>query len=488
MIQKILLSVVLFCAACLVGFFLLIKVVDFNEYKPRIQKAIKESTGYETVIHGDISLSLSPVGVSISDVEVTNPYEPSQTPFAKLGSFDIALDMVALVKKEIKIKHISVDNLVLSLQKNKNGQLNYLLPSTAKETLTKAPIKEEIKVEGEHFQEDELFVNVTKVKFNHASIFYQDLSENNTTLSLENIDLEMNDIRFDPTKHQLQSLSFLAKTHVDTLRYAQYVFNDISMSMEMKDAMATSENLKYTLFDTPIQGSGKFDFSGKQPKISLKHRIEGLNLNTFVKTVFNQDLLDGTADGDLKLSFFLGDAMSFKTTLNGYVHLYGKDVTFKGYNVDKLAALIDPKAPKSLDTLLSSTQALQGGKTALKELNANVEIGYSEIRLNDVAFSTEKNRIALKGAINIVDEKFVNFKAGLLNEKGCSVAEQTINGTFSKPKLNLEPSSVTTLTNIAVSFFKKGKADHNRTQETNTSDDNCTVFYDGVVAQPNLAQ
>lgn len=484
MIQKIVLSFVLFCAVCLVGFFLLIKVIDFNEYKPRIQKAIKESTGYETVIHGDITLSLSPVGVSISDIEIANPYYKPEVAFAKLGSFDIALEVVALFKKEIKIQHLSIDNLTLSIEKNKDGTLNYLLPTTLKETTsTNAATQKNDKLNDAKLAQP-LFVNVNKVKFNHASITYQDLNEPNK-LSLENIDLEMNDIRFDSSKHQLQGLSFLAQTHIDKISYDKYAFNDISMALTMKDAIATSENLKYVLFDTPVQGSGKFDFSGKQPKILIKHKIEGLKLNPLVKTLFNQDIVDGTADGDLKLSFFLGDAMSFKTTLNGYIHLFGKDATLKGYDVDKVAAVLDRQSNQSLNTLLSgSMEGLQGGKTAIKEFNSNLEIGYSEIQFNDVAFSTPQNRLAVKGKVNIVDQKFVDVKVALLNAKGCSVVEQKINGTFEKPKLKIDDTTVTVLTNVALSFLTKSKSNTMQESTDTAQDENCTVFYEGVITHP----
>lgn len=121
MFQKIVLSIVLFFAFSIVVFFLMIKVIDFNEYKPRIQKAIKENTGYEVMIRGDITLSLSPAGVSIFDIEITNPTYHPETPFAKLGSFDVALDLSALLKKEFKVKHISIDGLNAMVEKNQRG-------------------------------------------------------------------------------------------------------------------------------------------------------------------------------------------------------------------------------------------------------------------------------------------------------------------------------------------------------------------------------
>jgi len=211
--------------------------------------------------------------------------------------------------------------------------------------------------------------------------------------AFQKVDLEMNNINYDPTKHQLQGLSFLAKMHIDKIVYDKYFISDISMALEMKDAIAVGENLKYTLFDTPIVGSGKFDFSGKQPKILIKNKIDGLKLSTLSKTLFNKDLLDGTANGDIKLSFFVGDALSFKSTINGYIHLSGKDITLTGYDIDKMATLFDaPSSPKNLNTLLAPLEGLQGGKSVLKEVNTNVDVGYSEIQLSDVALSTAKKQ------------------------------------------------------------------------------------------------
>ena len=123
MFQKIGLSVVLFFTLSIVLFFLVIKVIDFNEYKPKIQKMIKEATGYELAIKGDITLSLTPVGVSILNVEVSNPSYQGEAPFAQLGSFDVAIEIAPLLRKEVKIKYIALENLTLLIEKGKMENL-----------------------------------------------------------------------------------------------------------------------------------------------------------------------------------------------------------------------------------------------------------------------------------------------------------------------------------------------------------------------------
>ena len=129
MFQKIGLSVVLFFTLSIVLFFLVIKVIDFNEYKPKIQKMIKEATGYELSIKGDITLSLTPVGVSILNVEVSNPSYQSDAPFAQLGSFDVAIEIAPLLRKEVKVKYIALEKLTLLIEKTQEGKFNFEIPT-----------------------------------------------------------------------------------------------------------------------------------------------------------------------------------------------------------------------------------------------------------------------------------------------------------------------------------------------------------------------
>jgi len=246
MFQKILLSIVLFFAFSIVAFFLLIKVIDFNEYKPRIQKAIKENTGYEVMIRGDITLSLSPAGVSIFDVEITNPSYHAEVPFAKLGSFDVALDLSALLKKEIKVRHVAIDSLSLLVEKTKEGTFNYELPPIPKIIGKKAKEGDIILEQEDGFP----LVNVKKIKFSNANIVYVD-QKSNTQIDFDKIDLDINHIQYDTSKHHLQALFFTADTHIDKIQYGRYALKDLSMSFEIKDAIAVSENLNYTFLRHP---------------------------------------------------------------------------------------------------------------------------------------------------------------------------------------------------------------------------------------------
>jgi len=475
MFQKILLSVVLFFALAIVSFFLIVKVIDFNEYKPKIQKVVKEKTGYELVIRGDISLSLSPLGVSILDVELLNPYYKDETPFAKLGSFDIALEIIPLFQKEIKIRHIALEKMTLVIEKGKEGKYNFDIPQTKSVT-------EKKKSDTNTTKEDDFpLINVKNIKFGDATISYVDLVAK-SNMYAEKINLNINDIGFDASKSKLHSLFFKADATISQVKVDKYTIKDVATNLDMKDAVLVAESLKYTLFDSLLQGSGKVDLSGKLPKVSVKHKIADLKLFNVSKEVLGMELLEGMANGDIKLSFSLGDALTIKNTLSGFIQLFAENVKVKGYDLDQMAnALSETQNEAQGMNFITLFDARKNGNSVLKQINTKLDIGYSEVQLSDVALSTNKHRVALKGALQIVEEKILGVSIGLLDAKGCSTFEQTFVGTFSKPTLKIDEKTVKTLANTALSFLNKSKG---TPKEIKTPEENCKPFYEGVIKHP----
>ena len=133
---------------------------------------------------------------------------------------------------------------------------------------------------------------------------------------------------------------------------------------------------------------------------------------------------------------------------------------------------------------MGTVEAFKGGNSLIKEANLKVDLGYSEIKLSDVALCTASNRVAIKGDINSVEEKLVDVITAYLDEKGCATFEQKLSGTFAKPSVKLDETAVKTLTNVVLTFTTKSKTAHAAGATQN--DTNCTVFYDGVVKHPPL--
>ena len=90
--------------------------------------------------------------------------------------------------------------------------------------------------------------------------------------------------------------------------------------------------------------------------------------------------------------------------------------------------------------------------------------------MKDVAFSTNKNRVAAIGSLNLTDQT-MNITFGVLNKDGSLRLSQDISGRFEEPKMgkiNVISTVLSPVTNLWNSVFQiEGE-----------------VFYDGLVKHP----
>ena len=133
---KIILSIV-------TAFFLLVIIaavtlpffIDPNDFKPEIQTAVKESTGRELLIDGNLELSVFPwIGISTGKLSLSNAEGFSDKPFAEISESDVKVKLIPLLSKKVEISRIVLKGLVLNLAKNKQGKNNWDDLSSSEDT------------------------------------------------------------------------------------------------------------------------------------------------------------------------------------------------------------------------------------------------------------------------------------------------------------------------------------------------------------------
>ena len=133
---KIILSIV-------TAFFLLVIIaavtlpffIDPNDFKPEIQTAVKESTGRELLIDGNLELSVFPwIGISTGKLSLSNAEGFSDKPFAEISASDVKVKLIPLLSKKVEISRIVLKGLVLNLAKNKQGKNNWDDLSSSEDT------------------------------------------------------------------------------------------------------------------------------------------------------------------------------------------------------------------------------------------------------------------------------------------------------------------------------------------------------------------
>ena len=132
MLKKILIGlgvlVLLLVAAVLVG----PRFVDWNAYKPRVIEAVRNATGRELAIDGDISVSLLPSPtLSVAGVRLANFQGGSTPDMAQLKSLDISVALIPLISGNVQVTKVTLVDPVVVLERLPDGRVNWLFAPAA---------------------------------------------------------------------------------------------------------------------------------------------------------------------------------------------------------------------------------------------------------------------------------------------------------------------------------------------------------------------
>ncbi|MGO9378983.1 MAG: AsmA family protein [Dissulfurispiraceae bacterium] len=117
----------------------------------------------------------------------------------------------------------------------------------------------------------------------------------------------------------------------------------------------------------------------------------------------------------------------------------------------------------------------RGGQSAIRQFISHWKINNGVATATDCALATHHNRVALKGTLDLVSERYDNVIVALLDDKGCAKFKQSISGTFSSPSIS-SVSAVESLAGPILNLYRKAKSF--------VQGGKCEVFYNGAVQQP----
>jgi len=139
-----------------------------------------------------------------------------------------------------------------------------------------------------------------------------------------------------------------------------------------------------------------------------------------------------------------------------------------------LAGPIGPVLTKSYNFARLYEES-QGGKGVVRKLVSVWEVKNGIAEARDVALATKKQRIAMTGGLNFINERFEDVTVAALDKRGCAVYSEKVHGAFREPQIEKE----SIFESIAGSVMNPLKDGWNFLQG-----EECTVFYKGSVLQP----
>ena len=101
-------------------------IIDPNDHKPEIIAQVKERTGRDLRIDGDISLSVFPwIGVELGKVALSNAAGFDDPVFASTDKVSIRVKLLPLFSKRLQMDTVTIHGLTLNLARDASGRSNW---------------------------------------------------------------------------------------------------------------------------------------------------------------------------------------------------------------------------------------------------------------------------------------------------------------------------------------------------------------------------
>ena len=124
---KILLSILaVIILSIVIAIFTLPFFINPNNFKPEVIAAVKNNTGRDLTLTGDIKISLFPwTGISTGKMTLSNAIGFQEKTFASLEESAIKINLLPLFLNKIEIDQVIIKGLILNLEKNSQGINNW---------------------------------------------------------------------------------------------------------------------------------------------------------------------------------------------------------------------------------------------------------------------------------------------------------------------------------------------------------------------------
>ncbi|KZD08315.1 AsmA family protein [Oceanibaculum pacificum] len=244
-------------------------VVDWNDYKPRLTQAVRDATGRDLAIDGDIGLSILPTPtLSAQGVRFANLPGGSAPDMARLKALDVEISLMPLLTGTVQVERLVLVEPFILLEQTADGRHNWIFEAPAPDA-------------GATGDPQEDFTPPAR----------------GSAIQFDNVRIENGTLIYRSPDAADQRIEKLTATITAPTLYGPYQANG---TLAYQGNPATLEaSLGSLEFDRPAPLSlrlglaerGNLAFSGslqRSPKLSVSGRVEAEsgNLSTLLNTVF----------------------------------------------------------------------------------------------------------------------------------------------------------------------------------------------------------
>ncbi|MEE9448758.1 MAG: AsmA-like C-terminal region-containing protein, partial [Ignavibacteriaceae bacterium] len=313
------------------------------------------------------------------------------------------------------------------------------------------------KLSGSFFSEFQFPLDSTIVKFinlKDGNLFYESSKD---TFTINSLNFYLTDLYFNEklNPNPFATLSTNGYIKVSALHSNQFFMDDFRINYNVNSGTYQFEPNRPRLFGESAKGKSTLTISpfGDNPSYSISYDVEQFFAEEMLATFMEDTLITGPLKLSMNLSSRGKDWEAIVKNINGEVNLSGNNLMLYGIDADQIIEKIKRSQNYTLADLgavllagpvgiaitkgsdLASIFILNTGQTSIiTNLVNNWKIEHGKFIIDDVAFSTEKNRIATIGSINFPEDS-LNITIALLNKHGCSIFSQRVYGDLNSPTL-----------------------------------------------------
>ena len=117
---------VILIIALMAAVYVFLDTYDYNKLKPRFARMVKDATGRELNLGGEINLAIgfSP-SLVVTDVTFANASWGSQPQMVKIEKLRVHVRLLPLLFKDVELKHLGLAGVDVLLETDSNGQGNW---------------------------------------------------------------------------------------------------------------------------------------------------------------------------------------------------------------------------------------------------------------------------------------------------------------------------------------------------------------------------
>ncbi|MHB8624290.1 MAG: AsmA family protein [Sulfuricaulis sp.] len=445
--------------------------VDINAYKPRLEAAASGALGMEVSVDGRLGIGFFPdLAVTLDDVHLRN--REAEVAFAREAR--LGIDLLPLFHGEVRIGKVALKNPLISIERDRDGRFSFEQPQASGATSPG--------------------LYLAQVSLADGTLRYADRQSGGGFEAKEcNLDLRHLRRAGGNRADFMKQLSFTAQLACSQIRKNDFTLSDLKVSADGNNGVFDLKPVTLRVFGAPVSGSIQADYSEVIPRYHVSFSLMQFRIEDFFKTLSPHPVAEGPMDFSANLSLQGKTINEMKQTAAGEISLRGVNLMLDGSDIDqKLARFESSQNFNLMDVgafFLAGPVGLvvtkgynfvsifqgAGGHSRIRQLVSDWKVDRGVARAQDVAMATDKNRIALTGGLDFVNERFDDATMALIDAKGCAKLRQKIRGSFRKPVVQ-PPSVLMSLAGPALRLLKKGRDLFPGGQ--------CQVFYAGSVAPP----